>query len=408
MNTKFKKVTAVISAAVIALTLSGCADKGSLMTVDGTEIRNGVYINYLLNTVNNAQTKVSAESSENSDDSNTSESKEDFWNKTLEGKDVSEWIKENTLKSVRGHIGVQRLCEQYNIALTDDEISEVNTQCDKAWESADIYTKYLYGFDTLGEMYEARGISLDSYKEIIRVNYLRNKLFLHYYDKEGEYAVPDDEYNRYVNENYAAIRIMSLPYTDYSGDDLENDEDIQAVKDKAREYAKQLNDGEKYEIVRYNYELAKAKDSARKSAKSSYSEDNADGLSLEEYIEKAAEEATYTVPDSVDMYNELLDKANSDYKTEVTDFIMSVALDEKAYVFDSSEAKASYVVVRMEMSALSGWEESYRESVLQNIRSDAFNELLESLTADYNVEQNDYLVNTKYSPKNVDGYVQMK
>lgn len=406
MNTSFKKLAAAISAAAIALSLGGCIDKGSLMTVEGTEIRNGVYINYLLNSMNNAQTKVNEESSANSTDSTDSESETDFWSSTLEGKDVSEWIKERALKSVRGHIGVQRLCEQFNITLTDEELSEINTQCDKSWDSEDFYVKYLYGFDTIGDMYEARGISLESYKEIMRVGTLRNKLFLHYYDKDGEYEVHDDEYNNYVNENYAAIRIMSLPYTDYSGNELEDDAQIQAVKDKAKEYADQLNEGERYETVRYLYELAKAQDSARKSAKSSYTEDNADGLTLDEYIEKAAEEATYTVPDSADTYNEAFEKANSNYNTEVTDFIMSIARDGKAHVFESSEAKTSYVIVRMEMSVLSGWDETNHESVLRQMRGDAFDELLEQLTAGYSVQQDDYLVNTKYAPKKVDEFVQ--
>lgn len=406
MNTSFKKLAAAVSAAVIALTLSGCGDRGSLMTVDGTEIRNGVYINYLLNAVSSAQTKVNEESNANSEDSTDSESETDFWTSAIDGKDVSEWIKEDAMESVREHIGVQRLCEQLNIELTDEELSEINTQCDKSWDSVDIYAKYIYGFDTLGGMYEARGISLDSYKEIALVSALRNKLFMHYYGEGGEQAVSDDDYNKFVNENFAAIRIMALPYTDYSGDALDNESDIQAVKDKARDYADQLNNGERYETVRYLYELAKAQDVARKSAKSSYTEDNADGLSLDEYIEKAAEEATYTVPDSADTYNEVLEKENSDYNTEVTDFIMSIARDSKAQVFDSAEAKTSYVVVRMEMSALSNWDETNHEGVLYQMRKDAFKELLEQKTAGYNVQKDNYLVNTKYAPKKVDEFIQ--
>lgn len=406
MNTRFKKLAAAVSAAVIALSLSGCGDRGSLMTVDGTEIRNGIYINYLLESMSDAQSKVNADSDTSSADSTDSESETDFWSSTIEGKDVSEWIKENAMENVREHIGVQRLCEQFNITLTDEELSEINTQCDKTWDSVDIYAKYLYGFDTLGGMYEARGISLDSYKEIIRVGVLRNKLFLHYYGEGGEQSVPDDEYNKFVNENYAAIRVMTLPYTDYSGNALEDEAEIQAVKDKANEYAERLNNGEKYELVRYDYELARAQDAARKTAKSGYTEDNADGLSLDEYVEKAANEATYTVPDSVDTYNEAFEKANSDYNTEVSDFIMSISRDGKAHVFESSDAKTSYVIVRMEMSTLSNWDETNRESVLQQMRGDAFDELLEQKTAGYTVRKDDYLVNTKYTPKKVDEFIQ--
>ncbi|MBD5112721.1 MAG: hypothetical protein HDT42_09375 [Ruminococcaceae bacterium] len=405
MNTNFKKLAAAFSAAVIACTFTACMDNGSLMTVDGTEIRNGVYISYLTNFTNTAQSRVSAESSANSTDSTDSESETDFWSAAIDGKDVTEWIKENTLKSVRGHIGVQRLCEKYGISLTDEELTEINTECDKEWESSDIYAKYIYGFDTVGEMNEARGVGIDSYKEIVRVNMLRNKLFLHYYDTDGEYAVSDNEYNKFIDENYAAIRIMSLPYKDYMGNDLTDESDIKAIKDKAQEYADKLNDGERYETIRYLYELAKAQDEARKKASTEYSEEVAGGLSPDEYIEKAADEATYTVPDDASLFDMAFSKANSSYNTEVTDFIMSLARDGKPYVFHSDEAKTSYVVVRMEMSVLENWKESNRESILQQMRGDAFNELLEQASANYEVQQDNYLVNTKYTPKKVSEYV---
>lgn len=405
MNTNFKKLVAAFSAAVIACTFTACKDNGSLMTVDGSTIRNGVYINYLLNSTSRAQTKVSEEESSNSTDSANSDSKTDFWSSTLEGENVTEWIKADAMKSVRGHIGVQRLCEQFGITLTDEELNEINDQCNKSWDSADFYAKYVYGFETFGDMYEARGIGIDSYKEIARVNMLRDKLFLHYYDKNGEHAVPDEEYNEFVDENYAAIRIMELPYKDYSGNELKAESDIKAIKDKAQEYADKLNNGERYETVRYLYELAKAQDEARKKASTEYSEDTADGLSRDEYIEKAAEKATYTVPDDANIYNESFAKASSSYKTEVTDFIMSLARDGKPHVFHSDESKTSYVVVRMEMSVLENWNDSNRKTVLLKMRGDAFNELLEQSSADYEVLQDDYLVNTKYTPKKVDGYL---
>lgn len=407
MNTNFKKLAAALSAAVIALSLSGCMDNGSLMTIDGTAIRNGVYINYMLSAINAAETKVDEENPAAESESTESESETDFWTSTLEGKDVSEWIKDYTMKSVRGHIGIQRQCAEFGIELTEEEISEINSQCDQTWESSDVYVQYLYGFNTRGEMYEARGISLESYKEVIRVNMLRNKLFLHYYGDEGEYAVPSGEYDTYVNDNYAALRIMEFSYSDYMGTALTAEGDIQAVKDRAKLYAERLNDSERYENVRYDYELAKAKDTARKNAADSYSEDNEEGLSRDEYIEKAAEGATYTVPDSADYYNALLEKSNSDYSDALTDYIFTLARDEeKAYVYE--DEKASYVIVRMDMSALETWEELYHENVLQQMRGEAFNDLLDQKSADYTVQQNDYLVNKKYTPQKVDGYVQMK
>ena len=55
MNTKrhFAKIAAGVAAVVMAASLGGCMDNGTIMTVDGMKIRNGVYISLMQNAMQN-------------------------------------------------------------------------------------------------------------------------------------------------------------------------------------------------------------------------------------------------------------------------------------------------------------------------------------------------------------------
>ena len=86
MKATFKKFAAVLAAAAIAVTMSGCSDNGYIMTVEGMKIRNGVYLSMQQTSFSNAQSKLDeADSdSDDSDSSDTSLDTDDF-SKMIEG-----------------------------------------------------------------------------------------------------------------------------------------------------------------------------------------------------------------------------------------------------------------------------------------------------------------------------------
>ncbi len=429
MKRSFKRIMAVIAAAAVAASLSGCVDNGYIMTVDGMEIRNGVYLSLLQTSINTADTKVQEQensdtSSDTSDTSDTSsentssdtsdtssdtsdtssdttsepEEEKDVFDSVIDGKSYSDWIINDTRDAVKRFVGIQRECERLGIVLTDEEKTEVMNDVKERWEDTTI-SYYGLGFEIWGEYYESIGIGIESLKELSLVDKLNEKLFLHYYDEGGEWAVTDEEFSKEANEQYAGYNLITLQYLDYKGDILVTDEEKQEVKDSAKQYADRINNGESLIDVMYDYDLIAAQNKAKAEAEKSYSEEKAEGLTKEEYIAKAVDEVSVERAEDEKGFDRFTSKNNSADDDEVTDFIFSLATDNKAYVLEGTTA--AYVVVRKPVTDLENWEDYYRTDILREMKGDEFDSRMDLICQNFEVKQNDYLVNTKYSPKKI-------
>lgn len=448
MKRTFKRIMAVIAAAAVAVSLSGCSDNGYIMTVDGMDIRNGVYLSLLQTSINTANSKVkeqeddsgdensdtsstssdtsdtssdtsdtssdtsdtSSDTSDTSDTSSdtsdtasaastTSEAEEDdIFDSVIDGKSYSDWIINDTRDAVKRFVGIQRECERLGITLTDEEKTEISDESKKQWEDTTI-SYYGLGYANWGEYYESMGIGYDSFKELALVDKLNEKLFLHYYDKDGEWAVTDEEFSKKANEDYAGYNLITIRYLDYKGDILVTDEEKQEVKDRAKGYADRINNGDSLIDVMYDFNLLEAQNSAKAEAEKSYSEEKAEGLTKEEYIDKAVKEVSIDKADDASEFDEFISKENSVLTDELTDFIFSLEMDGKAHVLEGTSS--AYVVVRKSVTDLENWEKYYRTDVLRDMKGDEFDSKMDLICQNLEVIQNDYLVNTKYSPKKV-------
>lgn len=405
MTKAFKKLSAVITAAAIAASLSGCVDNGVIMTVDGMEIKNGVYISLLRTSINLANTEVEEiKAAENTDstsdtDSTSSESEDvDVFDYVIDGKSYSDWIIDDARAGVMRFVGIQRECERLGIGLSEDERNEIAQSLNEQWEDTSI-SYYGMEFSTWGEYYESMGIGLESMKELTIADELNDILFLHYYDEGGEWAVSDEEFEAAANENYAAYNVIELNYLDYKGDLLILDDEKQEVKDRAKGYAERFNNGEDFLDIMYDEDWLNARNDAKADAEESYTEANADGLTKEEYIQKAIDEVSVTRADDIAQYDQMIEKDGSSVSEELSEFVFGLDIDGKAYVLEGTTAV--YVVVRKSVLDLENWELYYRTEVLQDMKGDEFDSRMDIICQNYDVEANDYLINHKYSPKKI-------
>lgn len=404
MKTSLKRAAAAVLAVILAASLCGC-DRGSLMTVDGMEIRNGVYISLMQSVYSNAgeELKEQQETSDTTSDTSASEtsdteSKESvpITEETIDGKSGSQWIKDETLKAVRRFVAVQRKCDELDIALSDTEINELNSKANELWDNANDYLKYVYGFETLGEYYESQGIAKESYKEIQRVSKLQNKLFMYYYDKGGELEVKESEINDYLKENYASVKLLEVPYTS-SDDDEKIEANKKAMKEKAQGLADSLNKGDSPVDVFYNYNLEKAEESAKKKAEAEYKEDNKDGLTKEEWIKKQVEAAGVKKAESADDLDQVISKDSSSLSEELTEYIFNAKSDGKATLFEAT--KGVYVVIKEDITKKTKWKEDHNQDLLTLIKGDDFQSMLDLFGQNYEVVADENLVNKKYGPE---------
>lgn len=402
MKTGVKKIAAAVLAVVLAASLCGC-DKGYLMKVDGMDIRNGVYLQLMDSAYSMAESayeneqSANTETSEAGDGDTSGDEKVPITERTIEGKTGSQWIKDETLNSVKRFVAIQRKCDELGIALTDDELTAINVDVNSTWESENMYVKYLYGFDTMGEYYESRGIAQESVIEINRVNELQNKLFLHFYQKGGEFEITDSEIDSYLTETYCAVKYLSLSYTDASGALLVTDEEKNAVKEKARAYAERLNNGESPVDIFYEYNLANLEESVKAAAETDYSADNAENLTKEQWIKQQIESANLTKAETPDDLDRFITKDSTSFDDETKDFIFSAAADGKAVVRET--ATGVYVIIKEDVTKKTKWKEENNEAFLTAIKGDEFRGIVDLFGQNYEVDADDYLVNKKYGPE---------
>ncbi|MDE7194829.1 MAG: hypothetical protein K2O14_12815 [Oscillospiraceae bacterium] len=398
---KYRRIFAAAAAFVMTASLCGCVDNGYLMTVDGIQIRNGVYLYSELNALNRAYSEITEDREEYGDTSEV----EDIFKETIDDESTEDWVKRETMESVKRIVAVQRLCEQNGIALTDEQTNEIGTQVNSMWNDENGYAQLLYGVDTLGEYYESIGIGRDSIRDIYITNDLSDELFLHYYDTDGVTPVSDEEFNSYITENYATAKVVEVEYKDYQGLMLKEDEEIQAVKELAQSYVNRINGGESIADINYEIELKTAQNEAQTEAEFAYDEMTAEARpdDRDKYVQDAVDAVTVEKK-TEEQLDTVLNKesTSSSLDAAVVEYIWNTAADGKATLLE--QEYSCYIIVREDITTKETWKENIRRTVLSALKSDEFEEMLESAYADYSVEQDDYLVNTKYAPKKIKGY----
>lgn len=452
MSLKFRQIAAAGCALACAVSMCGCADNGYIGTIDGKQIPNGIYLyNIQFSAYNEAKDKVEEVKGEAQGTAEIT-----VFTETIDGKPASAWIKDYALEQVKRYVAIENLFNEYGLSLSAEENEEVNSYIATLDDDLGVYAQY-YGIEesSFGEHYENLGIGKSSLRSLTENTYKEKYVFLKNYDADGLTPVTDDEINSYATENYAAVKLLKLDFTDYQGIELKDEKDIQAIKDLAQSYADRYNSGEDWLDIQYDYDLRQAQLDAWADADENYEEEQsstAEAVSTTEsepapaettstaeattsseagtaeaepaedapapandaskvvaatddakynaYVQEAIDAATAEKKESAEECDQFISKENSSLDEHVTEFIWNAEVDGKAAIFtDTEDGNSVYVVVREDITTKDSWKESQHESLLHSIKDDAFEELLKSTYESYDVQLDDYLVNTKYAPE---------
>ncbi len=401
MSVNFKR--SIAAAAAIMCTVSMCAcsvDNGYIANIDGTDIRTGMYLSYMLTAYDNSVTEVSEVKADMGDTSEVG----DVFLETIDGKEAKQWIMDETLDLVKRHIAVDRLFDSKGLTLTDEELGEINDDANETWATESInyfgYTfsvQQMYGTDSMGDYYESIGIGKESHKEL-KINELKEeKLFLALYSKGGESEVGDDEINTYLKENFANVKVIELPFDDKYGVNLSKDEDIQAVKDKAQDYYDRLLGGESWIDVMYEHDLEVAKNEAAVEAEFALEDEDAEKpADLEAYLQEIMDNVTLNKAENIEEIETVISKESSSFDEEVTEYIWGLSDDGKVTKYELEDCV--YIIARDDITTKQTWKENNNLSILNELRSEDFEAMLDSTAASYAVTKNDDLINNKYAP----------
>ncbi len=395
MAFSYKKITAAALAAVCVASMTGCADTGYIGTVDGMEIRNGIY----LWCVQSAYSDCYAEITEVKEEAGDTSEVNDVFVQTVDGKPANDWIKENAVVELRRYVAINRLFDENGLTFTAEDQAVINADVNKIWDEEDWYAQYIYGTKTMGEYYESIGMGMDTIRDVYTTNKKEEKLLEALYTEGGSKAVPAEELDSYITENYANVKYIELPFKDMYGLALPNDDEIAAVVAKAQDYVDRLNNGESFIEIQYEVDLKNAQDEAQVDQEAYFETATYENPSDEEWdkaVEEARANATAEKAESVEELEVVINKDSSSLDEELTEFVWNLDADGKAYLLETEEA--AYVVVRDDITTKESWKAESLTVVLDALVGEEFDAYLIEVGSAYDVELNDRLVNDKYSP----------
>ncbi len=243
-----KKITAGILSSTMMFSLASCstnlggADISYVAEIDGIKVPAGVYIftqmnayfdaiYYIDDTKDSETTETEAET--------TTTAVTEFKDKIIEGKSVSDWINDKTFDDVKEIIAVEKKFDELGLEVTDLKKQEINYSIDNMWT-------------TDGDALEGYGISKESMIYYTLNGFKRTEIFYHYYGKDGEMAVPEEDIRTYLTENHAKIDYIDMILKDGEGNMLKSDGKAEVEK-MANDYIDRINGGEDFNAVLTEY-----------------------------------------------------------------------------------------------------------------------------------------------------------
>ncbi len=265
----------------------------------------------------------------------------------LEGKDGTQWIQDKAAELSREYLAVEEKFQEMGLSFTDEEESSFNNNVELYWTTL-----------RMSSTYEGEGCSKESFTKILRNSAKKNKIFEAVYGEGGEKEVPVDELKTIFTTDYAKGTYITVSLTDSDGNALTG-ADLIAKKDEAQKLLDRINGGEDIEKVK----------------------------------------AEYNDTDVSEDSSVVMSRSNENLSTVGSAIVKGKAGDTGMVTDDK------YAYVYLVQDPLSGETfEKYRSTVLQNLKSDEYDELVAQWASGLSVETNSAAVK-KHNPKHLQDLV---
>ena len=212
MNMKlFKRAAAVLLSACTALTCASCGENtATAMTIDGYEVRAGIYLYYVTSAYNDAISVLSdgGESFENCE--TTKDIKKIMKDIDIDEIPADQWIQNKAVEYCQTFVAIERDFDKLGLTLSGSDLSDIE---DSVASSMSNY----------GDFFEATGIGEQTVKDIVTSTYKKEMLWEAYYGDEGSVGVEESELYDYYADNHLRIKYLSIPLKDGEGNLLKAD-----------------------------------------------------------------------------------------------------------------------------------------------------------------------------------------
>lgn len=363
---KFIKAVCLVLSLVFIFTLSACHPQGEVAVTSGKyEITSAMYSYYLVMADSEAKGIIN-----NDKDIDKTVKGFSYYNQKIEGKPFVDYVKDLALNNCLKHIAYEKLSAENKVALTDTEKSNVTNQASYYWN--------YYGY---GVVYEANGISYNTYTKILENSALANSYFNSIYDTEGTNPVKSEELQKALDENYVAAYLLTKDYSN------EENADVKKIKETFEGYKDRLLKGEEFKKI-YN-EFNKIKEEEKK-------EDD-----KKEDDKKEEEKKEDTTPAPKDTYVSILGSDKTGVPFDKFDDVKKMEVGTCEVISDE-ESKVVYLILKKDINEDSYYKDEYLKSdLLYLVKGDEFDAEIDKAAKALEYSVNKFAIN-QFKVKNID------
>jgi len=375
-----KKLTAVSLTVAMLAAFSGCGDQSWSYKTDDVSLSAGTYIYNLLNGYYEAYDKV-----------DTPDEAEDILKEEVTDSDddttktVEQFALDTADEETTKMIAVEELFKKYNLELDEGDYETYKGYTSQVWSS-------------MKQTLEDYGISEKSFEYCYAEYSVKsNQVFEYLYGKDGEKYVTDDELIKYYKDKYTGYAYFSLSMTDYDDEGNavpKSDDEIKKAGEAFTAYADLINKDKKdYKdvVLQYTEDYSLTNDPTYSGSydkeESNIAEDVA--ASLDKLKEGQAEFVQSGEGEDAIYY--LVYKPVTDSIIDFLDTDEDSDKDE-AELIETEDTPSDEIEI---YDLKTGYSHS---TLLQDMKSDDFQEYLKDYAAGLNIQKNSAIVD-KFKPK---------
>lgn len=193
-----KRFTAVLMVVLMVFGFTACHKKNeTAVKIGDLKFTSGYYACVLFFTDSQARSKVETkleEDGKSTDDVN-------YYKQKIDGKNYVDWVKEETLNTIKKIAAAKLYCKENKLSLGDDA------------EQMKSYAEY-YWTQGYSEILPENGVSKETYISYMTDLSYEDLYFNHIFGEDGEKAVSADSLKAELNKNYALADMLDVSLTD--------------------------------------------------------------------------------------------------------------------------------------------------------------------------------------------------
>ncbi len=204
-----KKIMAIVLATLMMFSLTACLHKKDevAVTIGDYEFTSAYYMCALITARSEAEAKVQENLTE---EEQNSEEEIDVFSKKIDKKDFKTWVKDRAIEILKTHAAYKSLCDKNKITLSEEDKQTVEQNAQYLW----IYGQDGTGSSSASLIYEPNGVSVETYTEYFKSEYMAEKYFLYLYDEDGKKAIKASDVKKEILDTYILVDIVESSYED--------------------------------------------------------------------------------------------------------------------------------------------------------------------------------------------------